>query len=220
MRSSGSTPSPSPRPPIRLLLLLAGEDHPKACTGRRLLHRGWVRAVSRIGENRSRPIVLDPHAPSPLSGADRPGAREGGLLVVDCSWNRLAERGSLPGAIPSGRDGAIRRRLPILVAANPQHYGRLTELNTVEALAAGLFVLGYPAVAAQILEGFRGGDGFLEINRERLERYRAAASPDEVRGAERALFGGAPAPLSGSPPTAARSTDAPPSPRRGRRSVR
>ncbi|MFY9716772.1 MAG: DUF367 domain-containing protein [Thermoplasmata archaeon] len=220
MRSSESTPSLSPRPPIRLLLLLAGEDHPKACTGRRLLHRGWVRAVARIGENRSRPVVLDPHAPSPLSGADRAQAKDDGLLVVDCSWNRLAERGSLPRTVPSARDGAIRRRLPILVAANPQHYGRLTELNTVEALAAGLFVLGYPAAAAQILEGFRGGGGFLEINRERLDRYRAAETPDEVREAERALFGGGPAPLSGSSPTVARSTGGPRSPRRGRRSVR
>jgi len=190
MRSSGSTRSPSPRAPIRLLLLLAGEDHPKACTGRRLLRRGAVRPVGRVGENGSRPVVLDPHARTPLSAADLPAARAGGLLVVDCSWNRLAARGSLPETVPRDRDGAVRRRLPILVAANPQHFGRLAELNTVEALSAGLFVLGYPADAGRLLEGFRGGDGFLSINAERLERYRSAESPEAIQDAERALFGG------------------------------
>jgi pre-rRNA-processing protein TSR3 len=204
MRSLESTRSPSPRPPIRLLLLLAGEDHPKACTGRRLLRGGWVRSVSRVGENRSHPVVLDPHAPSPLSRADLPAAQSGGLLVVDCSWNRLADRGSLPESIPSARQGTIRRRLPILIAANPQHYGRWTELNTAEALSAGLFVLGFPAEAARILEGFRGADGFLTINRDRLERYRAAADPDQVREAERSLFGG-PEPLPSPAPRPRRS---------------
>jgi len=164
--------------------------------------------------------VLDPHAPSPLSGADRAGVRDEGLLVVDCSWNRLASRGSLPASVPSARDGATRRRLPILVAANPQHYGRLTELNTVEALAAGLYLLGYPSDAGRILEGFRGGEGFLAINRERLDRYAVAATPDDVRSAERALFGGAGAPVSAARSAGGRPRGGPPAPRRDRRSGR
>lgn len=201
MRSSRSTPSPSPRPALRLLLLLVGEDHPKACTGRRLVRRGWARPVGRIGENEAKPpVVLDPHAPNPLSRADLPAARAGGLLVVDCSWNRLAARGALPG--PAGRSSAIRRRLPILVAANPQHYGRLAELNSAEALAAGLYLLGFPRDAARVLEGFRGGAGFLEVNAERLERYRAAAGPEEIRAAERMLFGAPETEVTGRPSAA------------------
>ncbi|EQD50227.1 protein containing DUF367, partial [mine drainage metagenome] len=80
-----------------------------------------------------------------------------------------------------------------------QHYGRLAELNTVEALSAALYVLGHRAQAAALLEGFRGGGNFLEVNRSRLEAYAASADADGVRGAERALFGG-PAAGAAAPP--------------------
>ncbi len=120
--------------------------------------------------------------------ADRSHARRGGVLAVDCSWNRLASRGSLPG-LPAD-DGGIHRRLPILVAGNPQHFGRIAELNTVEALSAALYVLGQRTEAAHLLEGFRGGDGFLTINRERLDFYASRRTADAVRLAERRLYGG------------------------------
>jgi len=187
MRSSRSTPNRPTSRAIPLLLLLAGEDHPKACTGRRLVHRGAARAVARIDDGPRRPVVLDPHADRPLSVEDVAAARAGGLLAVDCSWNRVASRGGLPEG-EGGRLG-LRRRLPILVAANPQHYGRVNELNTVEALSAGLFLLGEPERAASLLEGFRGGGGFLALNRERLERYCTAVDAEAVRMAERELFG-------------------------------
>jgi pre-rRNA-processing protein TSR3 len=188
MRSSASTPSPSPKPAIPLLLLLAGEDHPKACTGRRLLHRGLVRPVRRVTGLHPPPVVLDPHAPLPLSRADRSTARRGGVLAVDCSWNRLAQRGGLPNA--ANDRGRVARRLPLLIAANPHHYGRLAELNTVEALSAALYVLGQRAEAARLLNGFRGADGFLTINRERLDLYASRPTADAVRAAERTLYGG------------------------------
>ncbi|EQD39056.1 protein containing DUF367, partial [mine drainage metagenome] len=165
---------------IPLFLEVTGDDHPRACTGRRLLRRGLARSVERAGVVHPTPVVLDPYGHDPLSPADRAAAERGGVLAVDCSWNRVAARGGLPG----GRDGpGRRRRLPILVAANPQHYGRLAELNTVEALSAALYVLGHRAQAAALLEGFRGGGNFLEVNRSRLEAY--AASADRGRGPRR-----------------------------------
>ncbi len=188
MRSSGSTRSPRPDRPFRLLVVLAGEDHPKACTGRRLLR--WRRAVSATGKERSDPlpIVLDPYAPTPLSALDREAAARGGLLALDCSWNRLSARGRLP-ALGIGRRGrAPHRRLPFLVATNPQHYGHVAQLNTVEALSAAVFLLGRAEQAERLVAGFRGEGEFLRVNRERLERYRAATTPADVRAAERSLF--------------------------------
>ena len=79
----------------------------------------------------------------------------------------------------------------MLVAANPQHYGRVAQLTTVEAFSAALYVLGRVAEAERVIEGFAGGPEFLTINRERLERYREAAGPTEVVEAEKALFGSA-----------------------------
>ncbi len=112
--------------------------------------------------------------------------------MVDCSWNRLRERGRFPGSGPRAAMGPPRRRLPYLVATNPQHYGRLAQLNTVEALSAGLYLLGHEAEAHQLTEGFRGGAQFLAVNGARLAAYRAGQDADGVRAAERRLFGGEP----------------------------
>jgi len=189
MQSSGSTRSRRNRSSVRLWVELTGEDHPRACTGRRLLR--WGRAEpARGGEGGAGPIVLDPYAPTPLSRADAEGAAEGGLLVVDCSWNRLSARGAFPGEEGGRRRPGTHRRLPVLVAANPQHYGRLTQLTTAEAFCAALAILGREAEAVGVIEGFAGGSEFLAINRARLDRYRDASGPSEVVEAEKSLFGG------------------------------
>lgn len=60
----------------------------------------------------------------------------------------------------------------------------------MEALSAALYVLGRRDEAAGLLQGFRGGEGFLEINRERLDAYAAARSPEAVRRLEHALYAG------------------------------
>ena len=188
MRSSGSTRSLSADRPVPLWLLVAGEDHPTACTGRRLLRRHLVLPLSDVRRPRRSPILLDPHAVEPLSPSDRPLARGAGVLGIDCSWNRLAERGGYPEGADWLRRLRTRRRLPWLIAGNPQHYGRVGELNTAEAFAATLEVLGEPERAARIADTFPGGSSFLEINRARLAGYAAAASVDELRAAEARFF--------------------------------
>jgi pre-rRNA-processing protein TSR3 len=189
MRSSGSTPSPPGDRPVALWLLVAGEDHPKACTGRRLLRRRLVLPLSPERPPKRSPILLDPHAEAPLAPSDRALALEGGVLGIDCSWNRLEARGGYPEAAGWMRRLRERRRLPWLVAANPQHFGRLAELNTAEAFAATLWLLGEPDRATHVIEAFPGGTTFLEINAERLQAYGRAGTPDEVRTVEAALFG-------------------------------
>ncbi len=121
MRSSESTPSPSPRPAIR-----SSSSSPGRITRRRAPAVASSTGDSPVRCDASRACVhrrsvLDPHAADPLSAADRALARRGGVLAVDCSWNRLASRGRLPGLAVD--DGGIHRRLPILVAGNPQHFG-------------------------------------------------------------------------------------------------
>lgn len=189
MPSSGSTRNRRPKAPLRLLVVLAGEDHPKACTGRRLVRLGRVVPVPHKEGSPLRPIILDPYSSTPLSAADRGPAERGGLLAVDCSWNRLTARGTFPGTEFGNRSHGAHRRLPMLVATNPQHYGRLAQLNTVEALSAALSILGRGEEAQQLIAGFRGGAEFLTVNRTRLERYRAAAAPADIVTAEKSLFG-------------------------------
>jgi len=40
-----------------------------------------------------------------------------------------------------------------------------------------------------VIAGFAGSDEFLSVNRDRLDRYRDAARPDDVTLAEKELFG-------------------------------
>jgi pre-rRNA-processing protein TSR3 len=186
MPSSASTRSLR-SPPIRLGIVVVGDDHARACTGRRLIRLGLARAIRSLPTRADRPIVLDPFAERPLTPADRAHAEAGGLVAVDCSWNRLSATNA---RAPRSGAGPGQRRLPLLIATNPQHYGRLGELNTAEALSAGLFVLGRSDDASRLLAGFAGGPSFLEVNHERLRRYARASSVDDLLAAERALFGG------------------------------
>lgn len=187
MGSSGSTPSPSAERPARLLLRVEGEDHPKACTGRKLLRLGLAHRLTGTPGARSAPILLDPHATVPLSAGDRPRASAAGILGVDCSWNRLAARGGYPAGIGDNRRSP-RRRLPYLLAGNPQHYGRLAELNTAEAMGAALWIVGETERAAALLRSFPGGSGFLALNAVPLARYGACRTAEEIRAVEREIF--------------------------------
>ncbi len=173
-------------------MIRVGDDHPRACTGARLLRFGWASEPPRRSSAGVAPIVLDPFAARPLSRVDRTVAEQGGLLAVDCSWNRLSAEGHLaPRSLGSAR-GGHGRRLPLLVATNPQHYGRVGELNTAEALGAALAILGHEDEGRALLDGFAGGRSFFEVNRERIRAYEEAGDPDAVLRAERTLFGAEP----------------------------
>jgi len=105
--------------------------------------------------------------------------------VVDCSWNRLSERGHFEaGSFPAD----VRRRLPFLLATNPQHFGRVGQLNSAEAFAAALAVLGHESQARELLAPFHGADAFFALNASRLQRYREARAPRATVQAERESF--------------------------------
>ena len=182
--------SPPPDGEIPLYLVRIGDDHPKACTGRRLLDRGLARPPPTGRPRPPPPLLLDPYAPRPVAPEDRAIAISGGILVVDCSWNILGMEGAFRAGSVPGSARAAHRRLPWLVAGNPQHFGRLAELNSVEALVAALYILGEPERARSILSGFPGGEGLFEVNAAAFRAYVEGRSADGVRAAERTLFGG------------------------------
>ncbi len=137
-----------------------GDDDPDKCTAKKLSR---FDLANLHGSDRAAPygIVLNPHAEQALSPADRAVGER--LVALDCSWESAREAMfSLDGE---------HRALPFLVAANPVNYGRPFQLTTVEALAAGLCILGERAHAERILSKFRWGMTFLELNDEPLRRY-------------------------------------------------
>lgn len=98
--------------------------------------------------------------------------------MVECSWDRTKE-------VPWSRiGGKCERLLPYLVAANPVNYGRPWRLNCVEALAACFYICGHPEWATEVLQHFRYGEPFLEINSQVLKRYAACANAEEIKKAE------------------------------------
>jgi pre-rRNA-processing protein TSR3 len=136
-----------------------GDDDPEKCTARRLEK---FDLATLHPTDRATPwgLILDPEADQALSPADKGVER---LVAVDCSWASADTREhDLRGP---------RRALPYLVAANSVNYGRPMRLTTVEALAAAARILGEEALAERLLEPFRWGDTFLELNREPLQRY-------------------------------------------------
>ncbi len=166
----------------------ACEDDPRRCSGRKLLTLGLAEEFRASHRPPAGTVVLDPHALVPLSVRDRPAAEVSGLLVVDCSWNRLGARGTFPPGLPRPPPPAVRRRLPFLLAGNPQHFGRVGELNTAEALGAGVYLTFGPEAAERFFRRLSGGQSFLDLNRERLSAYRACPGPAEVRSREIAFF--------------------------------
>jgi len=72
------------------------------------------------------------------------------------------------------------RCLPFLIAGNPVNFGKATKLSTVEALAAALYIIGHADQASELLNIFKWGHTFLELNYDRLESYRKARDSKEV----------------------------------------
>lgn len=152
-----------------------GDDDPKKCSARKLARFDLAELHRSI---RSTPpgIVLNPFADRALSPADIPdvddGTRHDRLVALDCSWE-TAEREAFD------IDG-IHRSLPFLVAANPVNFGTPFQLNTVEAFAGALCLLGQRTHAERILSKFRWGHTFLELNDEPLRRYSNCVNSSDV----------------------------------------
>jgi len=145
-----------------------GDDDPEKCTARTLA-RFDMAELHRSNRATPRGVVLNPHAEQALSPAD---AGHDNLIALDCSWE-TAERAMF-------QVRGDHRALPFLVAGNPVNYGNPFKLNTAEAFAAALHILGHPEHAEEVMSKFRWGHTFLELNEEPLRRYADAEDSSEV----------------------------------------
>ncbi|CAK9108089.1 unnamed protein product, partial [Durusdinium trenchii] len=106
-----------------------------------------------------------------------------GLAGVNCSWNRIEEIqwSKLPRK-------SQHRILPFLVAANSVNYGRPNKLNTAEAMAAALIIVGLRVDGQRLLDAFSWGEEFLRLNEEAFEVYSEAKTAKDLRLAEAQLL--------------------------------
>ena len=93
-----------------------------------------------------------------------------------CHRDRLEE-------IPFGKMGKGRnqRILPYLLAANTVNYGKPYKMNTAEATAACLYIVGLKEDARILLSPFSYGEEFIRLNYDCLEAYSACKDETEVR---------------------------------------
>ena len=60
------------------------------------------------------------------------------------------------------------------------NYSKLNKLSTVEALAAAVYILGESDLTHTLLQKFKWGHTFFELNKNLLEDYSKAKSESEI----------------------------------------
>ncbi len=151
-----------------------GQNDPKRDSGSKMVKWGYAKRLRM--KDKFPGIILSSEAKSVLSPADTEIITKNGIAGINCSWNRLSE-------IPFGMLGRDRnhRKLPLLIAANTVNYGKAYKMNTVEAIASSLYIVGLKDDCCKLLEGFSFGNEFLKLNHEALELYANCSDAAEVQ---------------------------------------
>ena len=61
--------------------------------------------------------------------------------------------------------------MPPLLAGNPVNYAKLNKLTTIEAISGALYILGFKKEAHELLDKFKWGHTFYELNQNLLDNY-------------------------------------------------
>ena len=129
---------------------------------------GLAKRITRISNNS---LVLDPFSEHTLLPQDSSMTKT--IVGIDCSWNLVEQSFSKKFA-------GIRRRLPPLLAGNPVNYAKLNKLTTVEAISAALFILDFKKESLDLLDKFKWGHTFYELNQNLLTEYSKMDSESQV----------------------------------------
>lgn len=144
------------------------QDDPKKCTAAKMVKFGLAQNIKKIGV---KGLVLDPFSEKTLLPKDK--AVINSIVGIDCSWN-LAEQAF------SKKFSGIKRKLPPLFAGNPVNYAKLNKLTTVEALSASLFILGFNEQGLELLNKFKWGHTFYELNQNLFNEYSKLENESQI----------------------------------------
>ncbi len=158
---------------VVLYIFDEGQCDPKKCTAKKLLRFKLAQPLASLRRLPRGSVVLDPHSEKSISREDSEAANRHGLVVLDLSWKNIE-------SFPKLGEGFRSRSLPYLLAANPVNWGKPMKLTSAEAFSAALYIMGYKEQATKVLEKLSWGLGFLELNKEPLERYSDAKTSAEV----------------------------------------
>jgi pre-rRNA-processing protein TSR3 len=159
---------------FKLIIYHANEDDPKKCSARKMNKFNFAYLTDDIKKIPNNTILLNPFADKSLSKEDSEIAEKNGLLALDCSWKN-AEK-----SFEYFEKRNYSRSLPYLIAVNPVNYGKILKLTTIEAFAAALYILDDVDTAKKILNIYKWGPHFIDLNKEPLEDYRKAKNSKEI----------------------------------------
>jgi len=170
---------------IRLYVFYTKQDDPKKNTALKLHRLKKIRLTTRLGNVPKNSVLLNPFSQKALSIEDLPVIQTKGLVAFDCSWAQAQQffgqkEGQHDSLKKRPRWRFVNRILPYLVAANSINYGKPCKLSTAEALAAALYILGFKDAARFLLDGFKWGEAFFELNGTLLDAYSEATSSAEI----------------------------------------
>ncbi len=153
---------------MRIQVLMFKQDDPKKCTAAKLVKFGLAKDVKKTT---NKTLILDPFAEKTLLNKDKKLISS--ITGIDCSWN-LADQTFTKKFI------GLKRKLPPLFAGNPVNYSKLNKLTTVEAVSAALYILGHHDHSLKMIDKFKWGHTFFDLNKQLLDEYSKIESENQV----------------------------------------
>ncbi|KAF6247788.1 ribonuclease P [Nitrosopumilus sp. b3] len=153
---------------MKLQVLMFYQDDPKKCTAAKMVKFGLAQNIKKIG---TKGLVLDPFSEKTLLPKDK--FLINSIIGIDCSWN-LADQAF------SKKFNGIKRKLPPLLAGNPVNYSKLNKLTTAEALSASLIILGEKEQGLELLNKFKWGHTFYELNKNLFDEYSKLENESQI----------------------------------------
>jgi pre-rRNA-processing protein TSR3 len=156
---------------MKPLIYMLHQDDPSKCTAAKLAKFRLAAPVRFIPRNT---IVLNPFSKEPVLRHDRASADS--VCAIDCSWERADEVLKHQRLVTRG----IPRRLPAMLAANPINYAKVGKLSSVEALAGALYILHEEDLVKKMMDKFKWGHTFLQLNANLLDDYATAETEEQI----------------------------------------
>ena len=147
---------------------MLNQDDPSKCTAAKLVKFGIAKQVRKASD---RTMILDPFAEKIVLRIDRQYIDS--ITAIDCSWE-FAQKTFRK------KFGGLPKRLPPLLAGNPVNYSKIGKLTTAEAIAGALYIMNFKDLADSILNKFKWGHTFFELNQDLLREYSNAETADQM----------------------------------------
>jgi len=153
---------------MQIQVVMLKQDDPRKCTAAKLVKFGLAKNVKKTT---TKTLILNPFSKKTLIPNDQKLVDS--ITAIDCSWN-LADEALIQ------KFSGIHRKLPPLLAGNPVNYSKLDKLTSVEAIAGSLIILGQKNLGLQLLDKFKWGHTFFELNENLLNDYSQINSNEQI----------------------------------------